>query len=207
MPPNRIFAALTILAASTHAYADHNGASHHEPTQPVALTNLEISISAGHINTEIATINGEMTSFNNEAAALTIGYSIKNERGHMSFTPELSYAEDFSSADMRNVIYELEEGNFVGGPGYELEYDHIVSIGTRITIHPNDMFYAYIKPAYTHFKIDIHGPGDDINVKSEWELGGSIGIGMYLTEHFSISGNIERYSDIDTVAINTRYHF
>jgi hypothetical protein len=209
MLPKRPLAALIILAASTQAYANHNGVSHHEPIQSVALTNLEVSISAARFNTDIATINGEMTSFDNDVAMLTVGYAIKNERGHMSFTPELSYAEDFRSAPLRNSFIQLTEDAPIlpGGPGYELEYNHMVSIGTRITVHPNDMFYVYIKPTYTHFKMDIHGPGDNINVKSEWELGGSVGIGMYLTKHFSISGSVERYSDIDAASLNARYHF
>lgn len=167
--------------------------------QDIADRSVELSASYAQLSSDV----GGLT-LDNDLLMVGVGYTLSNTNGRMSITPGIQVGRDINSADLSEFLFD----DTIGGPEFEFEIDRIVVASVRITLHPTDQFYAYLRPSYSRAYGVIIGPETERDVEGDWEFGAGAGVGYNFTENFSADISLDRISnDTDFISLNTRYSF
>jgi opacity protein-like surface antigen len=191
--------ALCLSALMTVASATHAKTTYQE------TANQQVELTAG-----FAQYSSEMEGFtlNNGLLVVGLGYQFSNETGKMSFTPALQVGKDVSPARLDNVLVSAGLSDTFGGPGYEYEVEEFISASVRVTLHPTDDFYTYIRPSYSRAYVEVSGPDVNMDAEGEWEFGMGVGIGYNINQSFSVDASFDRLTgDTEMTSLSLRYYF
>lgn len=166
----------------------------HEKVSSPSLDKSNVELSVGYTNFNA---DGVGIDVNLSAVTIGFGYEFKTDTSNISVVPEVYIGK---GVDDDNI-----------GGGYEVELEHYIQFGTRLTLNPTDEFYAYIRPTLTRAQIAVNDASSGVKLdgsESDWELGVGVGAGMYFTKSFSATLAYDRVdSDTDSVSLTARYHF
>jgi len=161
---------------------------------PVGVDKSNIELSVGFTNVGIDTVGYDADI---SAVAVGFGYEFKTSSSNISFVPEIYIGKGVTEED------------FVGST--EIELEHFIQLGVRLTLNPTDKFYTFIRPTLTRAQFAVNDVPSGVKVladETDWELGVGVGAGMYFTKQFSATLSYDRVtSDTDNISLTARYHF